>query len=209
MRLHLPLCVCVCVRVCGRALAAWVCCSRRHASESGPVEGEERSWRYSLGKPQARRADWTALRHHVSHVLNSFHWKLANTEGDPLFCSLPLYFSLFLLSCAPCIPFRLMLLRREGCWNCKPAFEMENKFKKTSMDGFPQRSSHLHLLPSSIVCAGKGSVERFDPRERALMTIPNLYDWLSSVEHKWRYFEITLGCKTRLDPIDVHYMASL
>ncbi len=118
--------VCVCVRVCGRALAAWVCCSRRHASESGPVEGEERSWRYSLGKPQARRADWTALRHHVSHVLNSFHWKLANTEGDPsLLLSASLFLSFLALLCSlypiqtDVIETRGLLKLQTGLWNGK------------------------------------------------------------------------------------------
>lgn len=107
-------------------------------------------------------------------------------RGTPLSCSPPLYSSPFLPSCAPSIPFRPMLLRREGCWNCKPAFEMENKFKKTSMDWFPHCFSHLHLLPYFICAGWKG---RFDPRELVLMSFLNLHHRLSSVRHKLRYFE--------------------
>lgn len=103
-------------------------------------------------------------------------------RGTPLFCSPLLYFSPFLLSCAPSIPFRPMLLRREGFWNCKPAFEMENKFKKTSMDGFPHCFSHLHLL-ASFICAGwKGKCWE-------VWSLSSCLSKSVSAKHKWGFFE--------------------
>ncbi|KAL1266481.1 hypothetical protein QQF64_002156 [Cirrhinus molitorella] len=67
----------------------------RGISETDPRRSEGRIY-------QARRADWTVLRHHVSHVLNSFHWKLANTEGDPsLLLSASLFLSFLALLCSP------------------------------------------------------------------------------------------------------------
>lgn len=125
-RSRLPLCVCV-----WSCLAAWVCCSPRHVCESRPVEGG--ALMTVLAGKTAGQTSWLDCA--VTSCFpcsEQLSLDAVQHRGGP-FSTAPLLNFLCSLS-----SIQTDVIEKQHFWIGKLAFEMENKFEKTSRDGSPQ-----------------------------------------------------------------------
>lgn len=109
-------------------------------------------------------------------------------RGGPLSSALRLFISL--LSCSLVLP----LSHSDWCYWDERVAETANRplkwktnLRKQAWMDFHTAFLNLISSPPLFVLDGKGSVERFDPHSPHVFL--NLYHWLSSVKHKWRYRE--------------------